>query len=1127
MASSTMPSFVAPDALVRERVLNAAYSFIVQAPAGSGKTELLIQRYLVLLAQVASPESVVAITFTKKAAGEMRARVLKALRDAAANAPTRKEHERATRELAEKVLAQGAELGWGVLENPERLRIVTIDSLCHGLVQRMPWTAKLGALSGITEDARDLYARAAHATVVRLGGTDDVGHAVRDALMHLDNDVRQLELLIANMLKRRDQWMRHMRDFNVDTLREEVEANLSRVICQHLAELQSMIPAEVREDLVSVLRSAARYMHEKKPGHAIAACRTLKTLPGCSADQYEFWLAMANVFVTAGKDFHWREVNASVGLPAKTAEQLLGKQIISVLQAVPGLDEKLYAVRMLPPCKFEDSQWEMLKTIFVLLPEAVQQLRAIFEREQTVDFAEVGQAALGALEQHSPEIALGYTIEHLLVDEFQDTNVTQVKLLEALTRDWPQDGTRTLFLVGDPMQSIYRFRQADVGLFLRAQNAQISTVPLERAQLEANFRSQKGVVEWVNETFSKLLAGAENIEAGAVTYRASHAVLAKGADPAVVVHPFFGKDSGKREAEHVAELVEQSLASTGSGKPGRVAVLVRAREHLRYIVPALQRRGVRFRAVEIDRLSERPTITDLLSLTRALLHLADRVAWLSVLRAPWCGLDLNDLYALCNGQPYATVWQLMQGNCDDVSVSGRDRVARVRAILATALEQRGRMPLRRWVEATWISLGGAMCANETELEDASQYFALLEKLDCGGDVDFGLLASSVRELYAQPDVKSDGSVQLMTIHKAKGLEFDVVILPQLGRGPHKQDTQLLLWEESAGPKGPELFVAPITPKANEKKDRIYEFLQKREAERENNEVRRLLYVAATRARSELHLLGHLPCTASELRTDPDQGPIAGSLLHVLWDAARPAFLAYKEDSQVVATLQAGSEETGGAFRRLADGWSLPTAPAGLDWQQGAEWETATGGEEISYDWVSDRMRHVGTVVHAMLQRIAEDGLEAWTQARLASHNSVLRSALANRGVPAEYLEECVQRAERALANAITDKRGRWILDKHLAAENEFALIGTDGSKVYHLKLDRTFVDEHGVRWIIDYKTGWHDESTRDAFLANERVRYEAQLQQYAVFLKKLDGRAVRVGLYFPLMNAWLDWEPSV
>src|SRR4029078_10469412 len=131
-----------------------------------------------------------------------------------------------------------------------------------------------------------------------------------------------------------------------------------------------------------------------------------------------------------------------------------------------------------------------------------------------------------------------------------------------------------------------------------------------------------------------------------------------------------------------------------------IAILVRSRSHLADIIPALKNAHLAYRAIDIDPLNTRPVIQDLLALTRALLHPADRVAWLSVLRAPWCGLTLNDLDSLASGNRAVWIWDLVDqaAGVSGLSMDGQTRLLRLRERLRPCFAQRRREPLRRWVE---------------------------------------------------------------------------------------------------------------------------------------------------------------------------------------------------------------------------------------------------------------------------------------------------------------------------------------------------------------------------------------------------------------------------------------------
>ena len=146
------------DTDARERALDVGQSFLVQAPAGSGKTELLIQRYLALLAHVDRPEAIVATTFTRKAAGEMRERIVAALREAAAGTAVASAHAQRTRELARAALARDAREEWHLVAHPARLAVFTIDAFAAGLARQAPLAARLGAAPRYEERAAPLYA---------------------------------------------------------------------------------------------------------------------------------------------------------------------------------------------------------------------------------------------------------------------------------------------------------------------------------------------------------------------------------------------------------------------------------------------------------------------------------------------------------------------------------------------------------------------------------------------------------------------------------------------------------------------------------------------------------------------------------------------------------------------------------------------------------------------------------------------------------------------------------------------------------------------------------------------------------------------------------------------------------
>ena len=313
-------------------------------------------------------------------------------------------------------------------------------------------------------------------------------------------------------------------------------------------------------------------------------------------------------------------------------------------------------IRALPPACYPRDQWAVAKSLFRVLSRALVELQLVFAARNQCDFTEINLLARHALRTDSgPEdlaVALGARLQHLLVDEMQDTSTTQYELIELLTRSW--DGySQTVFLVGDPRQSIYLFRQARVERFVQAMRTQrLGDLPLTRLRLTANFRSQHTLVEQFNRDFALIFPS----EAGPQTlpYTPAQSTLPASPDASATVwhtNPMPATDSGApsltvsssrvgcsivltsaqlkqqqacRAAQEIRRIAREWMAKPlppGRTEPWRIAVLVRSRTHLNEIVVTLKEEAaVPFRAIEIESLEQRQEVLDLVALTRALLH---------------------------------------------------------------------------------------------------------------------------------------------------------------------------------------------------------------------------------------------------------------------------------------------------------------------------------------------------------------------------------------------------------------------------------------------------------------------------------------------------------------------------
>ena len=1121
------------DSRARATALDTTQSFIVRAPAGSGKTELLTQRVLALLAQADAPEEVVAITFTRKAAAEMKDRLLHALEQAAeGRARPEEPHQALTMQLAERALLRDRELGWELAANPARLRVQTIDALALWLAQQLPITTRFGGITQVTEQAEPLYNAAAHATLALIDSEDaqasGVARHVERLLVHLDNDWPRVHRLLSGMLARRDQWLRHVGHLDRAALeapmQDECVRQMQRV-CEAI--LGAGASALDVQELIALARYAAGNL---PPDSRLAPCADLDRLPEARFERLDAWRALAALLLT--NEGNWRtRFSKSEGFPAFASAAPFKLRIgafTDALRSNEQLREALHGLRDLPAPHFTAGQWEVLEAIVGLLPRAAAELMLVFGEAGESDFVQLTRAAVDALGEDGTAAdiahALDARIRHLLIDEFQDTSITQFELIERLIVDWQPGDGRTVFVVGDPMQSIYRFREAEVGLFLRAWGQGIARLPLRRLQLARNFRSRQALVDWTNGAFVQVLPDASDIASGAVAFEASVANQASDVPPfaAVEFHALLD-GTATDEAVRVVQLVQSVQAQDPAAS---IALLVRARPHLAQIVPALREAGLRFTAVELELLLARPLIGDLLALTRALEHLADKVAWLAVLRAPWCGLTLADLATLSDRAPNATVWQLLDdaSRRSQLSADGVQRLERVVPVLTRALELRGREPLTERVRDTWSLLGGPACiSTPADHADALSFFDHLAQHEerSRGVPDLAAFELSLVRLYAAPDAQASDRLQVMTIHKAKGLEFDYVIVPGLDRVPPGGDPQLMQWLErpsrSVEPRAPpELILSPIyPPDANKKNDSIYCWIERLQQQRQAHEDGRVLYVAATRARKQLHWLACVPIIDNDIVL-----PRENSLLQRLWpaveDECRRALAARLETGGGVAPpVQTSGYDQ--ALRRLPVDWTFPLAPKSIAWNAVA---VSSAEPAVEFSWASETARRIGIVVHRWLQRIADDALRGWSIERIGAIAPHIERELIAAGISGEELKVARGRVAQALTGALSDPRARWLLGEQHEARSELRLSVHSATGVKRIVLDRTFVDEQGARWIIDYKTGTHEGADVEGFLDRERLRYSPQLELYARAL----GSAAQLGLYFPLLNGWRAWK---
>ena len=1209
-----------PDQEQRERALDPANSILVQAPAGSGKTDLLTRRFLSLLTEVEDPGQIVAITFTKAAAAEMRHRILTELENVATQAdPAAPADQFSIESIARRALKHSQMLGWHLLDQPAQLRISTIDSFCRDLALQQPLLSGLGDGLGIYEQPEELYRRAARQALRQIDSADEhLRSAIESLLLWRDNNWQEMENLLIEMLQSRDRWMHDFvleREQDWEALRERLERPFAKAIQQSLAALSRLL------DQVPGSREEAQELARYTCSQGGALFRTLAELadfpsdfgadPHALEDAHQAYLCLADLLLTNDGNFR-KQVDKRIGFPAeRKGEKAQILHLIARLSAVPNLESSLAGVRSLPPARYTDDDWQIVRACFSLLRNAAGQLKVVFAEAGAVDYIEVAQIALNVLKgadglPSDAAISVADGIHHILVDEFQDTSRRQHELLRRLIAAWPDREGRSCFVVGDPMQSIYFFRDADAELFPRVREAGLeipNSEPLlfDSVGLTANFRTTASLVENLNEMFEKVF---EADDGSGVKFTPARPARKDPTTPRKILelHVNFARqttetialadvdvcDPREAQADEIVSLIssykdrieECRLAREGGGNEKfRVAVLGRTRSALAPIAQALREAAIPFRSVDLEKLAARPEVLDVLALARALLNPLDRVAWLGVLRAPWCGLALNDLHVLTSADNarllVKPVPELLGERLSLLSNDGRLAAERVLEATAAAPTIRFSQPtasLGTWLEQVWLRLGGSVCVDAAARTNLDLLWKSLDKLPNGEEDLFGsALDTALKSLTAQPDPASSSEcgVQLMTIHKSKGLEFEVVIIPELQAGSGRGRSKLLSWLERGLAPGDledqpedhdeitEFLVAPLQSKGADRGttkewvDRVYR-------ERESHEMRRILYVAATRARDELHLFARPACkqdkTGAWMLTEPK-----GSLLATAWPALqteiqqrfeewKEAEATQEEDTSVIASIAASSESN----LLVMPPPIVPTLLRRLppDYRPAQSEELRRAGETqgviaLNADQLYQRheggllSRALGTGVHSLLEQLARlRKVKDWDDSRsdIRSFEPRIAAQVRATGIDPPKAASIAADALRIAFHASDDPNGRWILSPHAEDASEARWTGLVAGRMRTVQVDRLFragldplSEGKQAWWIIDYKTSEADEGNitgqADA-LPQLRGVFAPQLETYAAVLRKMHGDTgpIRAGLYYPRLSQFDWWE---
>lgn len=787
------------------------------AGAGSGKTYVLMKRFVQILRSDLSvnPTNIVAITFTRKAADEIKGRVRQAVSECVEQAPTDLER-----------------LRWQEhLQKVESAPISTIHSLCSRILRDNPVETQLDPEFTVLEDFEEK-----------------------------DFFKETLQQYLRKNIKDNAALRRLVQTYGVNSFVNQVDA-LSGRLSELVMEKNLAEPyLKAKEELPALqqkLFAAVREVIEAREalGAKTKGRQTLTEAAGLLDEMKKQLLAP--------------EPDCSL-LDASGVVKVSGKALAAELTNLKNLRQELANVLMnAKGCDLVQDWLVVLQDFYACLSARKQENNVLFNDDLDLLAIEYLQKN-DALRQKYQE-----RYKYIMVDEFQDTNERQRQLIYLLCGN-KLDNTNNLFIVGDVKQSIYRFRHADVSVFNKVKE-DIAQNAGQNLGMKTNFRSTQSIVESCNTAFCQLMA----LPKEEICLEHHEGDNTGGAKVCLLQVPYKSKDDDlgakedkwQKEAEAIAAYLQQELPKVEPQlRPGASkAILLRAMTHCEILRQTLQSYGINCVVVKGKGFYEQQEVLDILNLLAALHNRYASLELAGALRSNYFGLDDATLTQLFwqteNDQPLWDVLQAVGSGELQLNLPPEQQALAMHAAerLRSLRQAAALMALPELFAQLWDELkpefvlsqqenGPSKLANVKKLRRLAQQYcqtkqaSLAEWLQNVKD----LRASSSKEPAAT--VQADDALQIMTIHNSKGLEFDLVILPQLEKSVHGDTASIKYLPGKEGEQG--LLGIKVPDKEMQLQNSgVYELAKARDSELEEEESRRLLYVAMTRAKKQLVMVG--------------------------------------------------------------------------------------------------------------------------------------------------------------------------------------------------------------------------------------------------------------------------------
>ena len=1046
------------DHQVRKKALGQG-SFIVQAPAGSGKTSLLVKRFLNRLLEVKSPKEVLALTFTNKAAAEMAQRLKEALEG--------KSKDNEIKKIVEKISKHALKNKWdeGYIDT---LMVMTIDKLALRLIKQTPILSSSGVNFLTDEDPDDLYRETIRETIT----SNAENHLL---FKYFDYDYHKLTEQLLALISKRDQWLPI-----VSGLLRSDDKNIEEIYGTYYTnELNIWVEEKIKpnftnEDLkeleiiVSYLADNKNIDHKDKLRSSI---------------NYEFWFYIRDLILTkSGKQIR-KKIDTSTGFPATNVGKEIKERLLKLIKLKNNKFNILIDFFNVTYHKNIVDIYPLITPFCLLLIDMVTRLNEKFKERRIIDFTQIMGNAVEALRDTHLPLILDQNISHILVDEFQDTNESQLIFIELLTQNFAGNPEKSFFAVGDPMQSIYRFRKAEVEIFSRVQKNGISDLKLTSLFLKVNFRSNKNIIDWLNNSFSKAFPLIDDSDEGSVPYsscESSNNNLEGGMELIALTCDTKSKTAQyEAEALYVLNLIKDTRKSNPDAS---IAVLTRSKAHLNELITLINKKdsSIPIDAIEMSKILSNQTFQDILCLTKALFDFSDRTNWIAALKSPWCGLSINDLVLLFEKDHKSLVWELIN-NIDNTSRLDKNSARRLRSfveVIRENIQYRGRISHRYFVEGIWRQLNGEKSmVDSNDIQNIDLFLELLEEASEILSIDFIKLERLIENKFISKTSIQKNSIKFLTIQRSKGLEFDHVIIPNLNKRTRNEESDLVLYDKST-----------LSIKNPGSDKNLHSYHAYKERKRLDNEKIRLLYVAMTRAKNKCYLIGTVKKEGDLVI------PNSGTFMNILWPFFSDKFteIATPEDEN-------SFEKFIPKLRRLNDNF----------YSGDKRYKRSIDTEELSFcypNMSTDIQRFTGNIVHKYLEIIVKKQLDI--DKILCNKLDYTESLYLGKNFKKKDIKIGLNLVKKSLEMLKKTSDGRWILNRYLADNSEVSyLLESNNTTTQHIP-DRSFI-ENDIQWIIDYKTPFSPIKN----LAVEAKKHLPQLRLYETIFKR-NKRVIQKAIYF-------------